>query len=45
MKVQKVFVLREIAGDYVNIQTGNTVLTFNGLITGKEVGAHYGKTL
>ena len=37
MKVQKEFVLREIAGDYVIIPTGKTVLSFNGLITVNEV--------
>lgn len=39
MKIQKEFVLREIAGDYVIIPTGKTTLTFNGLITVNEVGA------
>ena len=39
MKVQNEFVLREIAGDYVIIPTGKTVLSFNGLITVNEVGA------
>ena len=38
MRVDKGFVLREIAGDYVIIPTGKTVLTFNGLITVNEVG-------
>lgn len=45
MKVQKEFVLREIAGDYVIIPTGKTVLTFNGLITVNEVGADLWKML
>ena len=45
MKVQNEFVLREIAGDYVIIQTGKTVLTFNGLITVNEVGADLWKML
>ena len=45
MKVLKEFVLREIAGDYVIIQTGKTVLTFNGLITVNEVGADLWKML
>ena len=45
MKVQKDFVLREIAGDYVIIPTGKTVLTFNGLITVNEVGADLWKML
>lgn len=35
MRVDKEFVLREIAGDYM---TGKTVLEFNGLITVNEVG-------
>lgn len=39
MKVDKEFVLREIAGDYIIIPTGKTVLEFNGLITVNEVGA------
>ena len=38
MRINKVFVLREIAGDYIIIPTGKTVLEFNGLITVNEVG-------
>ena len=38
MRVDKEFVLREIAGDYIIIPTGKTVLEFNGLITVNEVG-------
>lgn len=45
MKVQNEFVLREIAGDYVIIPTGKTVLSFNGLITVNEVGADLWKML
>lgn len=45
MKVLKEFVMREIAGDYVIIPTGKTVLTFNGLITVNEVGAELWKML
>ena len=45
MKVLKEFVLREIAGDYVIIPTGKTVLTFNVLITVNEVGADLWKML
>ena len=45
MKIQKEIVLREIAGDYVIIPTGKTVLTFNGLITVNEVGAELWKML
>ena len=45
MRVEKDFILREIAGDYVIIPTGNTVLTFNGLISVNEVGASLWKLL
>lgn len=45
MKVQNEFVLREIAGDYVIIPTGKTVLEFNGLITVNEVGQSLWKML
>jgi hypothetical protein len=38
MKIEKEFVLREIAGDYIIIPTGKTVLELNGLITVNEVG-------
>ena len=38
MRINKEFVLREIAGDYIIIPTGSTVLEFNGLITVNEVG-------
>lgn len=38
MRIEKEFVLREIAGDYIIIPTGKTVLNFNGLITVNEVG-------
>ena len=38
MKINKEFVLREIAGEYVIIPTGSTVLEWNGLITVNEVG-------
>lgn len=39
MKVDNKFILREIAGDYIIIPTGKTVLEFNGLLTVNEVGA------
>lgn len=45
MKIEKEFVLREIAGDYVIIPTGKTVLEFNGLISTNEVGASIWKML
>ena len=38
MRIEKEFVLREIAGDYIIIPTGKTVLEFNGLRTVNEVG-------
>lgn len=38
MRVDKDFVLREIAGDYIIIPTGKMTLKFNGLITLNEVG-------
>lgn len=45
MKIEKDFVLREIAGDYIIIPTGKTVLEFNGMITVNEVGASIWKML
>lgn len=39
MKINKEFVIREIAGDYIIVPTGSTALQFNGLITVNEVGA------
>ena len=38
MKISKEFVLREIAGEYIIIPIGSTVLEFNGMITVNEVG-------
>lgn len=38
MRIDKEFILREIAGDYIIIPAGKTVLNFNGLITVNEVG-------
>lgn len=45
MKIEKEFILREIAGDYVIIPTGTTTLEFNGLITVNELGAFIWKEL
>ena len=45
MRVDKEFVLREIAGDYIIIPTGKTVLEFNGLMTVNEVGVSLRKML
>jgi hypothetical protein len=39
MKIDKQFILRKIAGDYVIIPTGKTALEFNGMITVNEQGA------
>lgn len=39
MKIEKSFILREIAGDYVIVPTGKTALEFNGMITVNELGA------
>lgn len=45
MKINKEYVLREIAGDYIIIPVGKTVLEFNGLITVNEVGVFLWKML
>lgn len=39
MRIDKEFILREIAGEYILVPVGDTALTFNGLITVNEVGA------
>lgn len=39
MKVKAEVVLREIAGDYVLVPTGETVIDHNGLFCMTEVGA------
>ena len=45
MKVNKEFVLREIAGDYIIIPVGETVLEFKGLLTVNEIGVLIWKML
>lgn len=45
MKIEKEFVLREVADEYVIIPTGKTVLEFNDLITTNEIGAAIWKML
>ena len=40
MRIEKDFVLREIAGDYIIIPTGKMVSRFNGLITVNEIGVY-----
>ena len=39
MKISKEFVLREIAGDYVIVPTGEAAFRFQGLITVNDTGA------
>lgn len=39
MRIEKEFVLREIAGEYIIIPTGTTVIELNGMITVNELGA------
>lgn len=39
MKIEKEFILREIAGDYILVPVGSTALEFNGLLTVNEIGA------
>ena len=39
MRINKEFVLREIAGEYIIIPIGATVQEFNGLITVNEIGS------
>lgn len=38
MKINKEFILREIAGEYIFVPVGTTALEFNGLITINEIG-------
>ena len=45
MKVDKDFLLREIAGEYIIIPTGSAALEFNGLISVNEVGVSIWKML
>lgn len=45
MRIDKEFVLREIAGDYIIIPIGATALEFHGLITVNEVGVTLWKML
>lgn len=39
MKIEKEFVLREIAGDYIIVPIGTAALELNGMITVNETGA------
>ena len=38
MKIEKEFILREIAGEHIIVPTGETVLQFNGMITVNDLG-------
>ena len=39
MKIEKEYILREIAGDYIIVPVRATALEFNGMITVNETGA------
>lgn len=45
MKINKEFILREIAGEYIFVPVGSTALEFNGLITINEIGVLIWKEL
>lgn len=45
MRISKEFMLREIAGDYVIVPTGQAVFQFMGLVTVNEVGAFLWRAL
>ena len=45
MKIDKQYILRQIAGDYVIIPAGKTTLEFNGMYTVNEQGAFLWKQL
>ena len=39
MKIEKEYILRQIAGDYIIVPVGSAALEFNGMITVNETGA------
>ena len=45
MRIKNSFILREIAGEYVIVPSGNTAKTFNGLISSNESGVFLWKKL
>lgn len=45
MKIEKEFILREIAGDYVIVPVGDAAVQFNGMISVNETGAVLWKCL
>lgn len=38
MKINDEYVLREVAGEYVIVPVGKTIINFNGLITVNDIG-------
>lgn len=45
MKIEKEYILREIADDYIIVPVGKTAMEFNGMITVNETGAFLWKLL
>ena len=45
MKIEKEYILREIAGDYIIVPVGKAALEVNGMITVNETGAFLWKQL
>ena len=45
MKIEKEYILREIADDYIIVPVGKTAQEFNGMITVNETGAFLWKLL
>ena len=45
MKIEKEYILREIADDYIIVPIGKAAMEFNGMITVNETGAFLWKLL
>lgn len=45
MKIKSDYILREVAGSYIVVPTGNARVNFNGMVTVNEVGAFLWKLL
>ena len=45
MKIEKEYILREIADDYIIVPVGKAAMEFNGMITVNETGAFLWKLL
>lgn len=45
MKIEKEYILREIADDYIIVPVGKAAMEFNGMITVNETGAFLWKIL